>query len=163
MQISIARRDGSEAHAVSDGTGALWGPAVSPDGAQVAFGRSVPGEGLNVWVMNLDGTSARAVTHLSDAEGHAQMPAWSPDGKRLAIQVSGRRGGESGPEYGQIWIVELEGGKTTRLTPADAPYRDEVPAWFPDGSRLAFQSDRSGRMEIWTMNADGSKPRQVTR
>ena len=41
--------------------------------------------------------------------------------------------------------------------------RDEVPAWVPNGTRLAFQSDRTGRMEIWTMNADGSKPRQVTR
>ena len=39
---------------------------------------------------------------------------------------------------------------------------DEVPAWFPDGRRIAFQSDRSGSMEIWVMNADGTGLRQVT-
>ena len=163
MQISIARRDGSDAHRVSDGTGALWAPAVSRDGRRVAVGRSTPEDGLNVWVMNVDGTEARALTHIADAEGHAQMPAWSPDGKQLAIQVSGRRAGDPAKEFGQIWIVDVETGTMTRLTPPDARYRDEVPAWFPNGSRLAFQSDRSGRMEIWVMNADGTKPRQVTR
>lgn len=163
MQLAVGRDDGSDAHPVSDGVGALWGAAVSKDGARVAYGRSTSGDGLNVWVMNVDGSGAHAVTHLTDAEGHGQMPAWSPDGKRLAIQVSGRRAGDSAREFGQIWIVDLESGKATRVTPADAPYRDEVPAWFPDGSRLAFQSDRTGRMEIWVMNVDGSKPRQVTR
>ena len=162
MQVSVARSDGSDAHPVSDGTGALWAPAVSRDGARVAVGRSTPEDGLNVWVMNVDGSGSRAVTHLAETQGHAQMPAWSPDGKRLAIQVSGRRG-EPAKEFGQIWIVDVETGNLTRLTPADAPYRDEVPAWFPDGKRLALQSDRTGRMEIWVMNADGTKPRQVTR
>jgi len=36
-------------------------------------------------------------------------------------------------------------------------------SWFPDEQRIAFQSDRSGRMEIWVMNADGSGATQVTK
>jgi Tol biopolymer transport system component len=38
-----------------------------------------------------------------------------------------------------------------------------VPARFPDGKRIAYQSNRSGRMEVWVMNADGSDARQLTK
>jgi TolB protein len=42
-------------------------------------------------------------------------------------------------------------------------YLDELPAWFPDGTRIAFQSNRTGSWEIWVMNADDSGVRQLTR
>jgi len=45
----------------------------------------------------------------------------------------------------------------------ETPHLDEVPAWFPDGRRLAFQSDRSGAFEIWTVDLAGGQPRQITR
>ena len=48
-----------------------------------------------------------------------------------------------------------------RLT--DDPGLDEAPAWSPDGSTIAFQSDRSGEMRIYIMNADGSNARRLTR
>jgi TolB protein len=41
-------------------------------------------------------------------------------------------------------------------------YLDETPSWFSDGKSVAFQSNRTGRMEIWTINADGSDLRQLT-
>ena len=83
------------------------------------------------------------------------MPAWSSDGRQLAIQVSGK-------EVGHIWLVDLATGDARKLAAHTTPYLDEVPAWFPDGGRVAFQSNRTGRMEIWVMNADGSGQRQVT-
>ena len=54
-------------------------------------------------------------------------------------------------------------GNVHKLAPHTERYLDETPAWFPDAKRLAFQSNRTGRMEIWVMNADGTVPRQVTR
>jgi Tol biopolymer transport system component len=62
-----------------------------------------------------------------------------------------------------IWVIDVASGSATRLAPHAAPRLDETPSWFPDGKRLAFQSDRTGRMEIWTMKTDGTDPRQVTR
>lgn len=42
------------------------------------------------------------------------------------------------------------------------PANDLRPAWSPDGTRIAFFSNRSGNNEIWLMNADGSDQRQLT-
>jgi TolB protein len=53
-------------------------------------------------------------------------------------------------------------GSAVKLAAHEQPFLDETPAWFPDGKRIAFQSDRSGRMAIWTMNADGTGLRQIT-
>jgi Tol biopolymer transport system component len=39
---------------------------------------------------------------------------------------------------------------------------DGHPAWSPDGSKIAFDSDRGGTAGIWVMNADGSSPRRLT-
>jgi Tol biopolymer transport system component len=44
----------------------------------------------------------------------------------------------------------------------DDLHKDRLPRWSPDGKRLAFYSDRSGRYEIWTINADGSGLQQMT-
>ena len=48
----------------------------------------------------------------------------------------------------------------TRLTINSAA--DRGPSWSPDGTRLAFSSDRGGTMDIWIMNADGSDPHVLT-
>jgi len=42
------------------------------------------------------------------------------------------------------------------------PRFDSGPAWSPDGTRIAFNSDRDGNPEIYVMNADGTDPRNLT-
>ncbi|MEK6321468.1 MAG: hypothetical protein AABN33_07275 [Acidobacteriota bacterium] len=44
----------------------------------------------------------------------------------------------------------------------DDIYKDRKPTWSPDGKRIAFFSDRSGKWEIWTLNSDGSGLQQLT-
>ena len=61
----------------------------------------------------------------------------------------------------KIFVLDLAGPQLTQLT-FDASYRDERPVWSPDGQQIAFSSTRSGRYDIWVMNADGSEPTQVT-
>jgi Tol biopolymer transport system component len=41
------------------------------------------------------------------------------------------------------------------------PWNNVAPAWSPDGSQIAFLTDRTGRWEIWVMNADGSQQRPM--
>lgn len=157
-QLMICNADGSDARMLNDGKSPAWNSHWSPDGKRIAFtGRAEPKAPLSVYIMNADGTDRREVTHISADEGSAQWPVWSPDAKELAIQVSGPN------HVGHLWLVDAATGEGKKLAPHSEAWVDETPFWFPDGKRIAFQSDRSGRMEIWIMNSDGSNLRQLTR
>jgi Tol biopolymer transport system component len=66
----------------------------------------------------------------------------------------------SGPANGSIaWVPSGLTGLTTLTTGSSTSYQA---AWSPDGSKLAFSSDRSGNYEIYVMNADGSGLVQLT-
>lgn len=159
-RIYVAAIDGSQEHPITEGVALEFDPAWSPDGKQIAFVRGGPDHKMNIWVMNADGSGQRQLTHIAPEEGQAEWPVWSPDGRQIAIQV-----GEYSPQksVAHIWIADAATGEARKLAPHAEAYADETPSWFPDGKRLAFQSTRTGRMEVWGMNADGSGARQVTR
>jgi Tol biopolymer transport system component len=58
-----------------------------------------------------------------------------------------------------VWAIDADGTDLIRLT--DSPGYDFDPSWSPDGTRIAFRSERSGDPEIWVMNADGSDQRRL--
>jgi Tol biopolymer transport system component len=59
-----------------------------------------------------------------------------------------------------IYMVRVDGSGLRKLT--DDVAKDRFPIWSPDGSQVAFYSNRSGRYEIWTVDRDGSNLRQRT-
>ena len=60
-----------------------------------------------------------------------------------------------------IFVMELPAGEPVNLT--RNPANDYSPEWSPDGSRIAFRTDRDGNHEIYVMDADGSHPVNLTR
>ena len=56
--------------------------------------------------------------------------------------------------------MDADGSNQTNLT--NSPAWDMVPTWSPDGSWIAFQSDRDGDDEIYVMDADGSSQINLT-
>jgi hypothetical protein len=99
------------------------------------------------------------MVHDSGQEDSA--PAWSPDGTKLAFETHGPVASVDG----DIFVLDLESGAVTRLTsdPPGAPVHDEGPAWSPDGTMIAFTSERADpNGDIWIMQADGSDPRRLT-
>lgn len=79
----------------------------------------------------------------------AQTPALSPDGKTL---VFGWRG--------DLWSVPSHGGNAHRLT--EHPAMDSTPVFSPDGSQIAFLSERQDGRQVHLMPAAGGAPRQLT-
>ena len=70
----------------------------------------------------------------------------SPDGEWVAFT-------SAGPQE-DLFVARVDGTQYRRLT--DDAFRDRGPSWAPDGSRLAFYSDRSGTYDLWTIHPDGS-------
>ncbi len=158
-RLFVSALDGSQARTITDGSSIAWNSHWSPDGKRIAFtGRNQPDGELAVFVMSADGTERRQVTRIPAEEGGAQWPVWSPDGASLAVQVNSRV--QKGSAH--IWVVDVATGEGRKLGAHDRAYLDETPSWFPDGKHLAFQSNRTGRMEVWVTNADGTGARQLT-
>ena len=160
-RLVVANADGRDAHAITDSTAGWFNTAWSPDDKRIAITRLDSTRALSVWVMNADGSDAHALASFPDSVGRAQWPTWSPDGKRVAVQVGRYDRNDHSKDRADIWVVDVASGRTTNLTPADDAWLDETPSWAPDGT-IVFQSTRSGRFEVWRMNADGSGAVQLT-
>ena len=74
----------------------------------------------------------------------------SPDGRTVVFEL-----------LGDLYTMPTSGGPATRIMGGLS--FESQPAFSPDGSTLAFLSDRTGVENLWIANADGSNPRQVTR
>ena len=163
LEVEESDLDGKNAKRLSKAPGAMFNAVYSPDLKQIAYARSDSTRQLQIWVMNADGSSDRQLTHFSADEGSPQWPAWSPDGSKLAVQSGKYNRNAPSENTAHIWVIDVKSGAATKLNAHSTPYLDETPSWFPDGKRIAFQSDRSGRMEIWVMNADGTGAKQLTK
>ena len=131
-------------------------PSWSPDGRAIAFsrldvvsGRDPVGE---IYRMNADGSGATALTRPPAWYG---APVWSPDGRTIAFSF--RR---SDTKKWSIGVIDATGGDTRLLT--DSGANDILDCWSPDGNRLIFHSDRTGRFEVFVMHADGSAQTKLT-
>ena len=61
----------------------------------------------------------------------------------------------------EIYVVRSDGTRVRNLT--DAPHSNEWgPAWSPDGTQIAFNSDREGIPQVYVMNADGTGLRRLS-
>jgi Tol biopolymer transport system component/serine/threonine protein kinase len=135
-------------------------PAWSPDGRRIAFS-SYREENQDIYVMNfedaLQGVDSSRLTRLTTDLGDDWGPSWSPDGARIAFTHVGdtnQDGFINSQDTGEIYIMNADGSALTRLT--DNLVNDSSPTWSPDGTRIAFGSNREGNGEIYVMNVDGS-------
>lgn len=136
-------------------------PVWSPDQRQLLV-RSNRGGSWELWLSEADGSNARPLTadpandgiaaHHYGGEGPARF---SPDGEQIAWT---RRFPERGFD---VWIMHSDGSEPRNLT-ADHAADDSYPAFSPDGSRLAFNSERDGNDEIYLMHTDGTAVQRIT-
>jgi Tol biopolymer transport system component len=131
--------------------GETWalGVELSPGGRRVAFSKPDARGVENVWVLDIENGSPRQLTF--DREG-AGYPAWSPDGRRVAVSIFRERN-----QVSQIGVVPAAGGELVQLTSERA--QDFHGRWSPDGERILFA--RSDANIFWVSTRDGTT-QQVT-
>lgn len=124
-----------------------FNPSWSPDGQRIAFA-SRRDRGMEVYVMNADGSEPTRLTNCRQIFATCFGPTWSPDGQRIAF-VSQREGSFA------ILAMDADGSGETLLAWTTTP---STPSWSPDGRKIAF----ARRQELWVMNADGSEQMHLT-
>ncbi|MEL7188630.1 MAG: amidohydrolase family protein [Pseudomonadota bacterium] len=90
-----------------------------------------------------------------------QVPIQTDEGTWMDVDVSPNGQTIAFTMLGDIYTVPMTGGDATRI--AEGMSWEVHPRFSPDGSRIAFTSDRGGGDNIWIMNADGSDKRQLTK
>jgi TolB protein len=145
---------GGAARRVTVGRGsANVSPTFSPDGRRLAFASGRSGH-PEVYIADADGTGAELLTDFEFGEqNYRSNPDWSPDGRVVAFQSL------AGGQF-QVMTLALRDRSVKRLT---AEARNEDPSWAPDSRHLVFTSTRSGVAQLFVVDAETGRTRQLTR
>ena len=127
---------------------------LSPDGRYLGVSSGRNGD-LNsrIYMVNLTNGAVKQVTPTP----HSYLHGWSPDGKVL-VYCGARKHGVS-TEW-DVYSCPITGEKETRLTCGQG--FNDGPEFSPDGKAIWYNSTRSGQMQLWKMNPDGTNQRQMT-
>jgi len=131
---------------LGDPEGLIW----ASDGSRLIFSND-PGDGGELWQLTLD--------------GHLEQLPFGEDGSAPAVAARGARMAYvRGRKTVDIWRADL-----TAAHPEDSVVKliystrmQSIPRYSPDGVHIAFQSNRSGSVEIWMTDAQGADPDRLT-
>lgn len=145
---------------LSEGMGSNF--SWSPDGEKIAF----YAQGLEV--INADGSDRHSIDdELTLPLCSVLPPAWSPDGRMLAvvtaeteIYCNGIWDDNVFLSNSQIYVIDITASRNQAIL---AKIRNSLdPTWSPDGSLLAFISNNNGKPDLWIISKDGSNKKQLT-
>jgi len=144
--LFVMEADGSNPTAIFPDQSGVAYPTWSPDSLWIAYSAYVndPG-GYAVWKAMADGSQQ---TVVADTPTNDWVSDWTPDGVHIAFFNS------PDDPIDQLFIVcECGGDTVSPLTTLDEG-ENRFAAWSPDGSKIAFESNRDGNWAIWVMNSD---------
>jgi TolB protein len=119
-----------------------------------------PRDVQEIYIADYDGANQRRITSTTTLN---ITPVWAPDGQAIAYtSYRPSAGSSSFSTYQDLVVSWLYVGKRDEPTHGSPSNQNYLPAWSPDGSKIAFTSNRDGNPEIYVMNRDGSGLRRMT-
>ncbi|HEY1375704.1 MAG TPA: biopolymer transporter Tol [Gemmataceae bacterium] len=157
----------------------------SPDGTRIIYQAEEKGTGNPFYQIFVQDLATSRYRRVSPGVGKTTCSYFRPDGKKIifaSTHLDPEATAKYAPEYRQreedrkaghrrryswdfdphmdIFEANPDGSDLKRLT--DAPGYDAEGSYSPDGKQIVFCSQRTGDLQLWVMNADGSHPRQLT-
>jgi Tol biopolymer transport system component/predicted Ser/Thr protein kinase len=129
------------------GAGAREHFSFSKDGKSLVYVEAL--NRLNLRKIRFDGSGEIATGEpiaITQGTRWDTLPNVSPDGEWVAFS--------SADKQEDIYVVRNDGTELRQLT--NDPFKDRLPRWSPDGTQIAFYSNRNGGYAIWTIHPDGS-------
>ena len=143
------RPKGEPARVTDRHYGSVEGIAWTANNREIVYGA---GAYFRQSLWRVPASGGRAPERLSYAQPAAVQPAIAGSPPRLVYAWS---------IFNQnIWRLDIRTGERKKLI--GSTYRQQMPQYSPDGRKIAFQSNRTGNVEVWTCDADGSNCLQIT-
>lgn len=179
-RIWMVPASGGEAIPMTAKGQSSWRPRWHPRGRSLGFMSARGESGTQVFTLDMRGGEGVQIT---DVEQGVESFEWSPDGMKLALVIRDRAP-EAGPGpwvidrlkfkddfvgylnrlRGHLYVYDIEARTIAKVTSGD--YEDYSPAWSPDGSKIAFVSNRtaepdaSSNSDIWLVDSDTPHDKQ---
>ena len=151
-RLVLMDQDGARARYLTDGANLVLTPRFSPTKQEIIYlSYDRPKQPPSVHILNIDSNQREA---LGRFPGMQYAPRFSPDGDSVLITMTREEGNSD------IFAMDLGTRSLTRLTHTAGI--DAAASYSPDGSRIVFESKRSGTQQLYVMNADGSDPRRIS-
>ena len=151
-RLNVADADGQRVRTVLQSREPILSASWAPDGERIAYVSFERDSRPAIYVHNLKTRTRQQVT---DFEGLNGAPAFSPDGKKLAMVLSK----DGNPE---IYVLDLE-SKPRKLRRLTRHYGiDTEPSWSADGQSIIFTSNRGGQPQIYSMRLSDLEIERLT-
>jgi TolB protein len=129
-------------------------PTFSPDGRRLAFTSGRLGH-PEVYISDADGTNVQWLTSYNTGDqNYRSNPDWSPDGRLIAYQAQQTDG------RFQLSTISLRDKSVKQLTNDGS---NEDASWAPDSRHLIFSSTRTGTKQLFVIDSESGRWRQLTR
>jgi tricorn protease len=138
-------------------SGSLFWPSLSSDGRTIVYE-----EGFGLWKLDLGSGEPKQIKidiTADDKENNEETLSINGDADSYHLSPSTQRAVIS--THGELFTIATDKGDTHRVTHTPGA-RETDPQWSPDGKRLAYVSDQSGRDEVWICDERGHNAKKIS-
>ena len=150
-RLAIMDQDGFNVRALTDGSDLVLTPRFSPTSNDITY-MTYGGASPRVVLMNID-TRQREI--VGDFPRMSFAPRFSPDGQHIIMSLLSDDGNNS-----NIFELDLRSSRLSQLTNVAAI--NTAPSYSPDGTQVAFESDRGGGQQIYVMSIGGTGQTRIS-